>query len=57
VIAVGACWGGSLGKSKGELDPFVFHEWGLFFGNMEAVKDPVKDGGEDNSEECDEDDS
>jgi hypothetical protein len=31
VIAVGACWGSSLGKSKGKLDPFVFHGWALFF--------------------------
>ena len=31
VIAVGARWGSSLGKSKGELDPFVFHGWALFF--------------------------
>ena len=57
VIAVGACWGGSLGKSKGELDPFVFHEWALFFRYMQSVENPMKDGGEDDAEEGDQNDS
>jgi len=57
VIAVGARRGGGLGETKGELDPFVFHEWALFFRYVQAVENPVKDGGEDDSEECDEDDS
>ena len=31
VIAVGARRGGGLGEAEGELDPFVFHGWALFF--------------------------
>ena len=57
VIAVGTRRGGGLGETKGELDPFVFHGCALFVRYVQAVENPVKDGGEDDSEECDEDDS
>lgn len=57
VIAVGARRGGSLGESEGELDPFIFHERDLFFGEVEAVKDTVEYRGEDDSKKGDEDDS
>ena len=57
VIAVGARRGGGLGKSEGELDPFVFHGWALFFRYVQAVENAVKDGGEDDAEESDQDDS
>ena len=57
VIAVGARWGGGLGKSKGELDPFVFHERSLFFRYVEAMENAVKDRGEDDAKQGDEDDS
>ena len=53
VIPVGARRGSGLGESESELNPFVFHEWNLFFGNMETVKDPVKDGSQDDAEEND----
>ena len=57
VIAVGARRGGGLGETKGELDPFVFHGWVLFFRYVQAVENPVKDRGEDDAEKGDEDDS
>ena len=57
VIAVGARRGGSLGESERELDPFIFHERDLFFGEVEAVKDTVEYRGEDDSKKGDEDDS
>ena len=57
VIAVGACGGGGLGESKGELDPFVFHERSLFFRYVEAMENAVKDRGEDDAKQGDEDDS
>jgi hypothetical protein len=57
VIAVGARRGGGLGKSKGELDPFVFHEWALFFRHVQAVENPVKDGCQYDAEEGDQNDS
>lgn len=57
VIAVGARRGGSLGESEGELDPFIFHERDLFFGEVEAVKDAMEYRGEDDSKKGDEDDS
>ena len=57
VIAVGARRGGSLGESEGELDPFVFHERDLFFGEVEAVKDTVKDGCQNDTEKSDQHDS
>jgi len=57
VIAVGARWGGGLGKSKGKLDPFVFHEWALFFRYVQAVENAVKDRRQNDAEEGDEDDS
>jgi len=44
VVAVRAGRGGGLGKAKGELDPFVFHGWGLFFRNVKAMQNAVKDG-------------
>ena len=57
VIAVGACGGGGLGESKGELDPFVFHERSLFFRYVEAMENAVNDRGEDDAKQGDEDDS
>jgi hypothetical protein len=57
VIAVGARRGGSLGESERELDPFIFHERDLFFGEVEAVKDTVECRGEDDSKKGDENDS
>jgi hypothetical protein len=57
VIAIGAGGGGGFGKSEGELDPFIFHERDLFFGEVEAVKDTVEYRGEDDSKKGDEDDS
>ena len=57
VIPVRACRGGGLGETEGELDPFVFHGWDLFFRYVQAVKDPVEDGGQDDAEEGDQDDS
>jgi hypothetical protein len=57
VIAVGARRGGGLGESEGKLDPFIFHERDLFFGEVEAVKDTVEYRGEDDSKKGDEDDS
>ena len=57
VIAVGAGWGGGLGKSKGELDPFVFHERSLFFRYVEAMENAVKDRGEDDAKQGDQNDS
>jgi hypothetical protein len=57
VIAIGAGGGGGLGESEGELDPFIFHERDLFFGEVEAVKDTVEYRGEDNSKKGDEHDS
>ena len=57
VIAVGARRGGGLGKSKGELDPFVFHECVLFFRYVQAVENPVKDGCQNDAEEGDQNDS
>ena len=57
VIAVGARRGGSLGETEGELDPFVFHEWVLFFRYMQAVENAVKDGCQNDAEEGDQDDS
>ena len=57
VIPVGTRRGGGLGKSKGKLDPFVFHGWALFFRYVQAVENPVKDGGEDDAEEGDQNDS
>jgi len=53
VIAVGARRGGGLGESECELDPFIFHGWALFFRYVQAVENPVKDGGEDDAEEGD----
>jgi hypothetical protein len=57
VISIGAGGGGGLGKSKGELDPFVFHERSLFFRYVEAMENAVKDRGEDDAKKGDEDDS
>ena len=57
VIAIGAGGGGGLGESECELDPFIFHGWALFFRYVQAVENPVKDGGEDDSEEGDQNDS
>jgi len=57
VIAVGACGGGGLGESKGELDPFVFHERSLFFRYVEAMENAVKDRGEDDAKQGDQNDS
>ena len=57
VIAVCARRGGSLGETEGELDPFIFHERDLFFGEVEAVKDTVEYRGEDDSKKGDEHDS
>jgi len=57
VIAIGARRGGGFGESEGELDPFIFHERNLFFGEVEAVKDTVEYRGEDDSKKGDEDDS
>ncbi len=57
VIAVGARRGGSLGETEGELDPFVFHEWVLFFRYMQAVENTVKDGCQNDAKEGDQDDS
>jgi len=56
VIAVGACGGGGLGQSKGELDPFIFHQRDLFFRYVQAVENAVKDGCQNDAEEGDEDD-
>ena len=44
VIAVGTRRGGGLGETKGELDPFIFHGWALFFRYVQAVENPVKNG-------------
>ena len=57
VIAVGAGGGGGLGEAEGELDPFVFHERSLFFRYVEAMENAVKDRGEDDAKQGDEDDS
>lgn len=57
VIAIGAGGGGGLGESERELNPFIFHERDLFFGEVEAVKDTVEYRGEDDSKKGDEDDS
>ncbi len=57
VIAVGAGGGGGLGEAEGELDPFVFHRRGLFFRDVEAVEDAVENGGQDDSEEGDQDEA
>ena len=57
VIAVGARRGGGLGESERELNPFIFHERDLFFGEVEAVKDTVEYRGEDDSKKGDEHDS
>jgi hypothetical protein len=57
VIAVGARRGGGLGESEREVDPFIFHERDLFFGEVEAVKDTVEYRGEDDSKKGDEHDS
>ncbi len=57
VIAIGARRGGSLGETEGELDPFVFHEWVLFFRYMQAVENAVKDGCQNDTEKGDQDDS
>jgi len=57
VVAVGAGGGGRLGETEGELDPFVFHDWVLFFRYMQAVENAVKDGCQNDTEEGDQDDS
>ena len=57
VVAICARRGGSLGETEGELDPFVFHEWVLFFRYMQAVENTVKDGCQNDAKEGDQDDS
>jgi hypothetical protein len=57
VIAVGAGGGGGLGESEGKLDPLIFHEWALFFRYVQAMENAMKDRGEDDAEQGDEDDS
>ena len=57
VVAVSAGGGGRLGETEGELDPFVFHDWVLFFRYMQAVENAVKDGCQNDTEEGDQDDS
>ena len=44
VITVSAGRGGGLGEAESELDPFLFHEWRLFFRDVQAVEDSMKDG-------------
>ena len=53
VVPVRARRGGGLGETEGELDPFVFHGWVLFFRYVQAVKDAVENGGQDDAEEGD----
>jgi len=56
VVAVRAGRGGGLGETKGELDPFLFHGRQLFFRNVQAMQDAVKDGREDDPEKGDQHD-
>jgi len=57
VVAVGAGRGGGLGQAKGKLDPFLFHGRGLFFRDVETMKNAVKNGCQNDPEQGDKDET